>query len=382
MDQQLDLNKPKKKKKRANSREIIELELLSAAKALQASHFEMAKAYLDKLNPEQLSLVLLPRYYALSGEAKIGLGDYEDALLDLEQSLQLYERKGRAPTLEAERVRNWLGLAYYYLNKHQLAVEQHQLCLKAIQRGWIDDLHFTMQVYCNLANENHHLGNHQEALEQYRKALQLADNGEDKSALAAIYWGLGLAYRSIDNLATAKLYLHKSSDLYQQLGELNRAGTVKTNLGLALVDRKEFIEAEEALQSALQLAQASKDVTALGTAYGNLAHLYKVQKDLGRAEQNALLAVDLLRRANNKVLLGQALGELAEIKIMSEATESGFDLFEEAVTVLEQTESTEYLKKICFRYANALEKNGNLPESIKYFKRAYYYQNQEHKKPR
>lgn len=378
MEQQLDLQK--QKKKRTISREMLEYELMNAHVALQTNQFEKAQSFLDKLKNERLPVTLLPRYYALCGEAKIGLRLYEEALVDFEQSLQLFERKGRTPTLEIERVRNWLGLAYYYLNKYQLAIEQHERCLKAIQRGWIEDKRFKMKIYTNLANEYHHLGNHQETLQLYREAIKLAEGGEDNSALAGIYWGLGLTYRSIDNLAMAKLYLDKSADLYQQLGELDQAGRVRTMLGLALVNRKEFSEAEVALKSALQLGLESKDEAAQGTAYANLAFLYREQRDLVRAEQNARRALEILHSLDDKVLLGQALGELAEIKILQEAISEGLALFEQAIAILEQTESSEYLKKLCFRYASTLEKIGNLREAVKMFKRAYYYQNQEHKK--
>jgi tetratricopeptide (TPR) repeat protein len=101
-----------------------------------------------------------------------------------------------------------------------------------------------------------------------------------------------------------------------------------------------------------------------------------------QAEQNSILALELIRQSGNKVALGQALGQLANIKLMQRATQEGFALFEEALAVLEQTESTEYLKQICMRYALALEKIGDLPKAIKFFKQAFYYQNQEHNKER
>ena len=105
-----------------------------------------------------------------------------------------------------------------------------------------------------------------------------------------------------------------------------------------------------------------------------MAYFYYTKGNLSAAEQNAEAGVLKARTLNNGLLLGQALGQLADIKIARDFTEEGLALFEEALSVLAQTDSAEYLKQVCFRYAAALEKKGNLATAIQMYRKAYTYQ--------
>ncbi len=356
-------------------REAQEHELNNAHIALQSHQPEMAKIYLDKLEVEVLASDLAGRYYALLGEAEVGLKEYDMAVLDLEQALQLLGSTSKTSVLEIEQVRNLIGLAYYNQGKYRAAIEQHERCMRSINQGRIEDTRFKMKVYANLANEYHCVGDNQQALQLYREAAKLGEGGEDNNALAKICWGLGVVYRQLDNLAMAKLYLAKSAGLYDKMGELREACTVKGILGLAMVERDELAEAEKVLLSALETASLLNDTNALYSAHANLAYLYYKQGKLAQAEVNCETASTKARNLGNNLQLGQALAQMAEIKIAQNAVETGLTFFEEAVTTLEKIEANEYLKRICFRYATALEKLGMLREALEIFRKAYHYQN-------
>ncbi len=66
--------------------------------------------------------------------------------------------------------------------------------------------------------------------------------------------------------------------------------------------------------------------------------------------------------------------QLAKIKVFLEQPEEAQSLLEEAVRQMEQTESSEYLRRIFFEFANALEKKGLLRDAYQMLKKAYKYQ--------
>lgn len=361
---------------KALSRQAQEAELQNANIAVQTNQPEKAMSHLGKFDADQLPRELQAPYYSILGEAKVGLRDFDDAQADLNKALQLLESNPQATALEVERVRNWIGLAYYRQGKHFLAIEHHQRCLKAIQEGKIDDARFKLKIYYNLGNEYYYIGNSQQALQLYKEAVKLAEEGEDSTDLAGIYWGIGLAYRSLDNLQMAKLYMDKSAGLFEQIGDLKQAVAVRNSLGQTLIERKEYDEAESRLNSAIAIGQQLEDDNSLAIGYCNLAYLYYEQQKLEQASQNIEISVQHAEKYNDLRLLGDVLAQDAEIKLAQGQSEEGINLFNRAVENLHQTDAKDRLAKVYFRYASGLEKLGKLQDAIQIYRKAYEYQKQ------
>jgi len=362
-------------KVRKFARENVELELSNARGAIENSQPEAAKVILSKFEVEQLPTDLLGRYYTVLGQAEMGLKDYEAARLDLQRALKMFEAEAKIPELEIEQVRYWLGLTYYYQAKYWLAIEQHQQCLRAIRQGRINDAHFNLQVHCKLAGENLSIGNSSQALELYQQAVGLlqASNSENIVGLATIYQGIGRVYLKLKDLTQSKLYLKQSADLYEQAEQLKAASLVKAELGMALLEQAEFEEAEILFKAALALTTRAGESSLSGYNYIHLALLNYKQGNLAQAEDNAKAGVTLAKSTGELLLLGEAQAQLAEIKIGQNRFEEGIDLFEEALTNLQQANSNQHLNEVFFRYAGALEKGDKLPEAIQMYRKAYQY---------
>lgn len=361
---------------KALSRQAQELELQNANIAVQTNQPEKAMSHLDKFDADQLPRELQAPYYSILGEAKLGMRDFDDALAILSKALQLLESNPQATTLEVERVRSWIGLAYYRQGKHFLAIEHHQRCLKAIQEGRIEDTRFKLKIYYNLGNEYYYIGNAKQALQLYKEAVKLAVEGDDDTDLAGIYWGMGLAYRSMEDLAMGKLYMDKSAGLFEQIGDLQQAATVRNSLAQTLIDRKEYDQAEERLASAIDLGQQLQNDKSLAVGYCNLAYLFLEKQEIEKAVQNVELSLQHARSYGDQQILGDVLAQFAEIRLAQGQTEEGLRLFEEAVAAHQQVENKEYLAQVLFRYASSLEKLGKLQDAVKVYRQAYENQKQ------
>lgn len=356
------------------SKEEQEWVLNNAATALQKKEYAKVQDFLGQLDARELSGGLLAQYYYILGDLEVEQKDFRAAESDLKQALVLYGEYPRATTFDLGKVRYSLGKLYYRQNNHDAAIREHRLCREAILNGEITDHYFKLQVYYSLANEHHATGDNDLALSFYQEASKIADKAENISELAGIYWGLALTYRSTNNMSAAKLYLDKSAVLYESLAELELASTVKGILGIAMVERQEYAQAEEALQTALHIAQQLADSSLIAKSYTNLAYLKLAQREFESAEQYAKLGIEKASEGQQLLQASQALAQLADVKVAQGDFEEAFKFFEEALQTVEKTGALEYIKRIFFRYATALEKAGEILQAMQMYKKSSEYQ--------
>lgn len=356
------------------SKEEQEWILSNAATALQSKEYTKVKELLKQLDIRELSGALLAQYYYITGELEIEQNDFRAAESDLKHSLELYAEYPRVTAFDLEKVHYSLGKLYYRQNNHAAAIKEHLHCLTAIHKEEITDRYFALQVYSSLANEYHALGDNDKALPLYLDASKIAQEAQNVSGLARIYWGLALTYRSTHNMNAAKLYLDKSAVLYESLAELNLASTVKGILGITMVERREYAQAEEALQTALSIAQQLADGSLIAKSYTNLAYLKLSQKQFEAAEHYANLGIEKAREGQELLQVSQALAQLGDVKVEQGDYDAAFKIFEEALETVEKTEALEYIKRIIFRYATALEKAGQILPAMQMYKKSYEYQ--------
>lgn len=356
------------------SRDAQELILMEARLALQKNQYQEARDFLNRLVIDQLPTSLLAEYYFLGGKLELELKNYDKAVLDLEQALKLIESDPKALPLAVEEVRNNLGLTHYRRGNLLLALKQHKRSLQVVEDGLIADPVFLAKLYYNLANEHQLLDEREQAFHFYKEAARYAERGENLNEQAGIAWGLGLAYQSKGDLTMAKVYLNKSATLYESIKSLKYASMVKGMLGKTMVERGEYEAADGVLNSALQTALQGQDNETLWTAYVNLAYLYYEQANLELAERYIQLSIERAQSSHNNLLLGQSLAQVAEIRLAQGDVKEGLRLFAQAEETLEKNGAAEYLQKICYRYAAALEKLGEAQDAMKMYRKAFEYQ--------
>jgi tetratricopeptide (TPR) repeat protein len=251
-------------------------------------------------------------------------------------------------------VRNWIGLSYYREQNYSQAIEQHRLCLQAILQGKIDDLRFRMLIHYNLANEYLSLGDQPQALDFYYEAARQAEEAEETSHLAGIYWGIGLASNHSQDFKTAMIYFAKSATLYAEIGEEKFAAQVKGFLGWTLIEREEYDQAEKNLKSALSTAIRLGENTILIYLYLNLSHLYLKTNRLEEAERFANEGLVVARKIDEPLALGQAFYSLGMVKLPQGKPEEAINFYSQAEAVLKPTDAWTYLEKVYIKWREAL----------------------------
>ncbi|MGH2416685.1 MAG: tetratricopeptide repeat protein [Microcystaceae cyanobacterium] len=249
-------------------------------------------------------------------------------------------------------------------------MEQWKLCLKAMSDGLIVENVFRMKIYRNLSSSYYQLGEIKQAIVYYREAALMAEKTQEDTDLASICWGLGACYRSEKNYPQAKISLLKGINLYKKLGDEKAVAALDNLLGCVLLDNDEATEAERYLLEANEISVRINDDLILAYNYVNLAYLYYELRLWDKAQSNSKLAIRNTRQAGDKLNLGLSLSQLARVKLEIDEKEKALKLFEEAINVLETTDSKEATKKVYLRYAEALEDMGRMQEAAQKYRKA------------
>lgn len=356
---------------RPSTRAAYELHLMNAHVAIQTHQPDKALSYLAMIKPGRLRGPLLADYYDISGQVKIALRQYDEGRADLEEALQLLETLPKIEVIKVERVRNWIGLSYYRQQNYEQALEHHRLCLNAIILGKIEDLRFKMLIQYNLANEYHAMGDQTQSLHFYYEAASLAEEAEEINHLAGIYWGIGVASKYSQDLKTAMIYFAKSATLYAELGEEKFAAQVKGFLGLTLIERKEYNQAEINLKSALSTAIRLGENAILIYVYVNLSHLYLRTNQLDKAEYFANEGLIVARKIDEPLALGQALYSLGMVKLPQGKPDEAIGFYSQAEAVLKITEAWTYLEKVYVGWQEALLATNQKDAAFEIYQKAF-----------
>ena len=199
------------------------------------------------------------REYSL-GDLYEELKDYQRCIKHCQVCLSLHQQ---LPPLPAEAkhafllvkgaVHTNLGLAHYRLGNYQEALANHQQHLQiAEELGNRDGVGI---AYGNIGNAHLSLGNYQEALEKFQKALAIAEELGNRDGVAAAYGNIGNARYRLGNYREALENYQKHLQIAEGLGNRGRVGMVYVNIGSAHQALSNYREALENYQKHLQIAE-------------------------------------------------------------------------------------------------------------------------------
>ncbi|MBN9393015.1 MAG: tetratricopeptide repeat protein [Chloroflexi bacterium] len=352
--------------------DMHELDLMNAHVTVETHQPIKSLRFLGRIDQDRLNPGLLGVYFSIKGQAKILLKEYTAGITYLRQSIEEYEKDLPNTFLQIAWNRLRLGTAFYEQGNITQAIEEHKVCLKAVLEKNIEDRRFCLKTFLKMGDNYFLLGRKENALECYRQALNLANLAEDHEDLADLFLGIGLVYRDHANLARAKLYLGKSLQKYIELGDMLQAGKACSLLGLILSEREEFEAAEQVLKKAFNRGEAleNRGLIVQTSASTYLAALYNRQGKWVEAEKWGMLSLEYATRLEGRLLLSQAQAQLAEIKLNLGKEAEAFELFNLAVTNIEQTTILKVSSQIYYRYGTALKQVGRLQEAFVMLKKA------------
>jgi tetratricopeptide (TPR) repeat protein len=351
----------------------IDVDLLQANVLVQQQHYQQASDLLTPIQPERITTDQVYRLFLLRGQIHLGLHEYQEAVVDLRAAVT--QGEGLNDIEYIERARNLLGKAYFLLYNYTLAMENHTRCNAAIESGQINDPIFSLEVYNNLANDYFRHGDSEKAIAFYHKALETLEGMKrDSRSFAEKYMEIGQSYKSVGKLAMARDYLTRSLALYEMRDEQRLVGLTHHHLGKTLEKQNDLNGAEKEYRTAITIEQEIEDDISASICHTSLAELLLKQGKADEAEKEAQKALASAKASHDVQTQGQALMALGQIRYDAKDYTGADKLFNEALDLLDTSESHEIAAGAYSRYANLLEQRGEVQRSLSAFKKAFEHQ--------
>ena len=208
-----------------------------------------------------------------------------------------------------------LGLAYSELREKDSAILYINKALQLYpQVANLDkNKHNEKANYSALGHVHENLGSDKEALNAFLICLKLAEETADTARIASMLNGIGIIYKSEENLGKAKEYWKRAVEMASFTTNIGLQSSVNTNLGIAYLDDKEYTTALVHLEKAKTLGlkadgKSNKFVLYnLGQAHSGLKNYDKAQVYFEEVLAIAEKEKDLIR----EVLAWKGLSEVA-----------------------------------------------------------------------
>jgi len=351
----------------------IDVELLQASVLLQQHLYKKASDLLAPIQAERITTDQAYQLFLLRGQVHLGLGEYQEAVVDLRAAVSQGENMGDVEY--AERARNLLGKAYFSLYNYTLALENHIRCANALESNLINDPVFALDVYSNVANDFFRHGDLDRAISYYHKAIATLDGmNRDSKSFAEKYMEIGQQYKNAGKILMAREYIMRSLAIYEMRDEQRIVGLTHQRLGKALEKQNDLDGAEREYRQAITIEEELEDDVTASLCHTSLAELLVKRGKAAAAEQEAQAALASAKRSGDAQTQGQALIALAQLRHNAKDYAGADELFSEALTLLDESNAHELAGVAYSRYASLLEQRGEVQRSLTAFKKAYQHQ--------
>ena len=351
----------------------VDVDLLHAHVLIQQSLFNDAQKLLEPIQPDRVTTDQVYRLYLLRGQVHLGIGEYQEAVVDLRSAVS--QGEALSDIEYTERARNLLGKAYFLLYNYTLAVENHLRSNTAIESGQIVDPIFSLEVFSNLANDYFRLGELEKAITFYNRALELLDSmNRDSRSFARKYMEISQHYKTAGKLAMAREYATQSLAIYEMRDEQRLVGLTHLRLGRALEKQNDLDAAEKEYRRAIEIERELKDEISASICLTGLAELLLKRGLYDAAEAEAQEALEYARSGADAQTQGQALITLALIRDQAGNFAATDQYFTEALELLDTSNAHDIAASAYFRFANLLEERGEVQRSLSAIKKAYEHQ--------
>lgn len=143
-------------------------------------------------------------------------------------------------------------------------------------------------------------GIYDEAIKAYHQCRRLAEEQEDNYLLALCYQNTGVVYDGLKRPDEAMEYYKKALDIFRVIKDKDGEASILQNIGIILSDKKQYREALGYYLTALKFYEELKDNVSIAMMYLNLGSSYEEQGFYSRALGYYTKALDLSTRENYK----------------------------------------------------------------------------------
>lgn len=261
------------------------------------------------------------RIYNNKGNLYLEQQKYSEAIREYFKALDVFEANGLRKVRPA--ILNNLGLIYYYIDDHALALEYFNKALKGLEE--VNEIERTGLTWNHIASVNNKLKKYDQALEDARKGIAISKKHNDNIALSEAHLAMAISFQALHQLDSAFHYIEKSIAFNQSIQNENKI--LSRQLLKAELQFEKNIDL--AFRSAENILKQINQTTPNFTKKGVYELLYKCYKEQGKTDLSLVmlekrnLYVDSLAIEKNKnEIIREAIQKNFEIKMNEAAFEN------------------------------------------------------------
>jgi signal transduction histidine kinase len=292
--------------------------------------------------------------------------EFEQALPHYIVALQLFEQLNDISGLK--NLLRHTGLTYQMLSRYGEALNYYQRELEIRQRYVSDDVTGMSAIVTNIATLYLFIGQHDVALAEYLKALDLLENHRDDSVLGGILVNIANLYMSLGNYEEAMKYLQQGLSIYREEGDKKMAAGILLNIGWNYLQSKLYEKSLEYSFLALEMFEEVGDrrqkaiaLQHIGQAY---LHMRQYIKSLGYFEDSYAILYEVGERRG----CADTLRSMGDLFATIESYEEAKKRYKDALDIVRQIglRQTEY--ELCELIATIEEQTNNTKQALYYYR--------------
>ncbi|MES2761360.1 MAG: tetratricopeptide repeat protein [Bacteroidota bacterium] len=233
--------------------------------------------------------------------------NYAKKIYDLSQKLLIENADPGSVNMAAQKgiamSYNIIGLNNTAIGNYPDALNDLNIFLQLSER--INDKKGIAAAYGNIGNIYHEQGKYPDALKCYLLSLQIREGLKDKKGLAYSYVSLGNVYSSLRKYDQSLNYYTKGVKLFEELGDKYSLAGTYSNIAGVYTNKEYYDQALKVYRSQLEIMREFDDKHSIALTLGNIGNVYRYQNKFKEALNEYLEAADLYLKVED--LAGMAL---------------------------------------------------------------------------
>ncbi|MEN7551380.1 tetratricopeptide repeat protein [Rapidithrix thailandica] len=299
---------------------------------------------------------LINQYLQLMGN------DIQSAIKTLEKALPIAQSHNFL--LEQASIYYGLGNLSQKIGLYEQA-ETHLLQSIEVLNTLGEEKH-TAACYNILGISKKNQGKYSKAMEYLLKCLRISEKYGNKLEMSNAYSNIAVIYIIQKKYDRAKININRSFQLQKELGDYDGLFTTLFNVAVIYQETGEYEKAIDYYNKALEITSKISNKTYEVSVRMNLSQIIMFKEQWEEARQSLLDTKALLKELNLKADLIQVLNDLGTTCRKLGQLDTSIMYLNEALQVIEQTRSLNFLKVIHLNLSKSYEEKGSFQLALQH----------------
>jgi class 3 adenylate cyclase/tetratricopeptide (TPR) repeat protein len=305
---------------------------------------------------------LLGAFYARLGFCEYSFGQFDQAIQTLTKAAELAEASGNIE--EAGHAYERLEWSHVFRGHYDRVLALKEEALRKMEQRF--NLRWHLRALCGALRAYSILGRWEEAVEEGKKALKVAEEFSDNSQVSYAAWQISEAYSWRGDLDKAIEYGELGVEKAPTTADKAWAGR---SLGWALCRAGEPKRGIEHLTRALRIFRAGRFMPAVIPTTCNLGEGYWLAGDDDKARQTLEEALEIADRCAARYYAGFAQRLLGEMDLKTNPSQAASH-FEKSIAVLREIKAENELALAYAGYGRLHRQQGQIGQAREYLTKA------------